>query len=312
MTEMMEKGLLTAEPRAGSATAVDDPTRLRPVDWFTMAYLGITLIPILFFLGADPEMPLLLAGHVLGIGAILAARRFGLGRTRIGEFILTLYPVPLFAFLYIEVGTFCRVFHDGALHDDVIQRVEVALFGGHPSQDLYLRLGSKWLGEYLHLGYIAYYVLSPLLVITLWFRRSQLAVEQALACTALSFYISFLIFMSWPVAGPYQTMTPPEVSGLGFVLPKLARSIIDSGSSIGAAFPSSHVAVAVTIWIMAMRFHKGLAIVYALLVPALSIGAIYGGFHYATDVVAGAILGVLVGTLGFKLTTAVSSRGQAT
>ena len=162
------------------------------------------------------------------------------------------------------------------------------------------------LGEYLHLGYISYYALAPILVLTLWFRRSRITVEQALACSALSFYVSFLIFMSWPVAGPYQVLTPPDVEGLGFVLPELARSIINNGSSIGAAFPSSHVAVAVTIWIMAMRFHTGLAVIFAFLVPALAIGAIYGGFHYAIDVVAGVVLGLLVGTLGFRLTVAIS------
>jgi hypothetical protein len=133
MTQMMEEGLATAEPGVRAVAGVDDPTRLRPVDWFTMVYLGIALIPILFFAGADPEMPLLAAAHVLGIAAILAARRFGLGHSRIGEMLLTFYPVPLFAFLYIEVGTLCRVFHDGALHDDVIQRWEAALFGGQPS-----------------------------------------------------------------------------------------------------------------------------------------------------------------------------------
>lgn len=311
MTQMMGEGLATAEPRARAVAGVDDPTWLRPVDWFTMVYLGITLIPILFFAGADPEMPFLAAAHVLGIGAILAARRFGLGRSRIGEILLTFYPVPLFAFLYIEVGTLCRVFHDGALHDDVIRRWEAALFGGQPSQDLHLRLGSKLIGEYLHLGYISYYALSPVLVLTLWFRRSRVAVEQALACSALAFYVSFLIFISWPVAGPYQTLTPPDIVGLGYVLPGLARSILDSGSSIGAAFPSSHVAVAVTIWIVAMRFHTGLAIIFALLVPALAIGAIYGGFHYAIDVVVGALLGLLVGTLGFRLTVAVSKPRKA-
>jgi membrane-associated phospholipid phosphatase len=181
-----------------------------------------------------------------------------------------------------------------------------------PSQDLYTRLGSKLLGDYLHLGYISYYLLAPALMLTLWFRRPRVEFEQALACIALSFYISFIIFSSWPVAGPYHMLPRPEMSELGYVLPAVARGIIDRGSSIGAAFPSSHVAVALTIWIMAMRFHSGLAVAYALLVPALAIGAIYGGFHYATDILAGAILGLLVGTLGFSLTVAVSKRRKVT
>jgi len=38
------------------------------------------------------------------------------------------------------------------------------------------------------------------------------------------------------------------------------------------------------------------------------VGAIYGGFHYAIDVVAGAGVGLLVGTLGHRVTRRLSRR----
>jgi len=44
--------------------------------------------------------------------------------------------------------------------------------------------------------------------------------------------------------------------------------------------------------------------VYAFLVPALALGTIYGGYHYATDVIAGLLLAVLVGTLGHRWVSA--------
>jgi membrane-associated phospholipid phosphatase len=280
---------------------------LRPVDWFISGYLGVTIVPLLLARGAG-STPTLLALHVAGILAILGARKFGLARTRIGDLILAFYPIPVFAFTYTEIGIIDAALHPGIFHDDVIQRIEEAWFGGHPSQDLYRRIDSRAVGTYLHLGYVCYYILAPVLMLTLWFTSTRERFDRAQGTISLAFFLSFLVFIAWPVAGPYHAFTPPPVDRLGWGIPHLARFIIDRGSSVGAAFPSSHVGVAVVIWIMAIRYQTILAVVYAFLVPALAVGAIYGGFHYAIDVVAGAGLGLLVGTLGHQVTRKLSNR----
>jgi membrane-associated phospholipid phosphatase len=280
---------------------------LRPVDWFSIAYLGLTSLLLLVHPG-DHRSLLLLAGHLLGIGFLLAARRLGVHRFRLGEWFLALYPLPLFGFLYTEVGYLDRLLHPNTFFDADIQAIERTVFGGFPSSTLYLRFSARALGEYLHLGYTTYYFLAPVLVLTLWLRRRREAFDLSLGTISLAFYCSFLIFVLYPVAGPYHTLTRPPVEELGYVLPGLARAIVDRGSAIGAAFPSSHAAVAVTVWIMAIRFQGGLAVAYAFLVPALAVGAVYGGFHYATDIVAGVLLGILMGTGGLALTKAVCRR----
>jgi len=300
-------------PRAASAprppgSAGPPPTALRPVDWFTVIYLGAVLVP-LFVLGPPGSRTFLLAAaHVAGMAAVVLARRLGLARHPVGEFLLNIYPLPLFALLYTEVGTLDRLLHPGVFHDAAIQRIEEAVFGGEPAQTLY-RHGSFPLGEYLHLGYFSYYLLAPVLVFTLYFTRPRVQLERTLATISLSFYISFLVFIAWPVAGPYHAFTPPPVGEMGWFLPHVARWVVNRGSSIGAAFPSSHVAVSVAIWLMALRYYRPLGVAYLFLVPALAMGAIYGGFHYATDVSAGAILGILVGTAGHALVVRVSRAG---
>jgi membrane-associated phospholipid phosphatase len=73
---------------------------------------------------------------------------------------------------------------------------------------------------------------------------------------------------------------------------QLAHRLLEAGSSRGAAFPSSHVGVAVAQTLLTIRFLPRLAPLIGLLTAGLALGAIYGGFHYATDVAAGVLLGV--------------------
>lgn len=275
--------------------------RLRPADWATVVYLGITLV-LLLVRGRDlPGAPLYALLHAAGIALIVGARRMGLARWRLGNLLLSLYPVPLFALFYSEVGYLNQILHPGVFFDADILAMEERIFGGQPARDLYLLHGSRALGEYLHLGYFSYYFLVPVLAGVLWFRRPLVELERALGAVCTVFYVSFLFFIFYPVAGPYYEFTHPPLEGVGYVLPKVTRWLLDRGSSVGAAFPSSHVAVATVTWIMAMRYAPRLAVVYLFLVPALAFGAINGGYHYATDVAAGAILGVLIGVGGFLL-----------
>jgi membrane-associated phospholipid phosphatase len=268
-------------------------TRFRPVDLFTIAYFGTTL-PLLLFRLDHPEAWVLAGLHVAGIAALIAFRRTERFRGTRLELWFDFYPLPLFAFFYSEVEILNRLLHGGRMFDPWIQAIEERIFHCQPSRDL----ARRW--PNLHLGYFSYYLLATTLAFTLRFHRSFVAYQRAIACVALSFYISFLFFIAMPVAGPYYSFTPPDVNQVGYLLPRLVRWLLNRGSSVGAAFPSSHVAVSVTVWIMAMRYHSKLSVIYAFLVPALTVGTIYGGYHYATDVIAGLLLAVLVGTLGHR------------
>ena len=296
MTEARIRERLGVRPRLEAETPEEKPAvswdrRLRPVDWFTVAYLGVTLL-LLLLRGSRIDDAHLLAGvHVLGIALIVAFRWLGIDRWRAGDLLLGFYPLVLFALFYTEVGVLNQLITPGVFHDSAILEIEEKVFRGQPSQELYRRLDSRLLGEYLHLGYFSYYFLVPILGFTLWFRRPREQFDRAVACIAFVFYSCFLIFIFYPVTGPYHVVTaPPPAEGVGYVLPNVTRWLLDRGSSVGTAFPSSHVAVAVVTWLMAIRYHTGIAVLYAFLVPALAVGAINGGYHYATDIVAGALL----------------------
>lgn len=284
---------------------------LRPADIYTVAYLVFGVAALALTPHRPGNAPLLIVLHIAAIAAIVLARAYRVDRWKLGAVVLGFYPVVAFGLLYSEVGVLVRAAHAGAFHDASIQRVEEFIFGFQPARELHRLWPWRPLGEYLHLGYFAYYFLTPTLAVVLWLRRPRGEFEVALGTVALSFYLCFAIFVLYPVAGPYHEFPRADPAALGYLLPRLVRSVLDRGSSVGAAFPSSHVAVSVTVWIMAMRYHVRLARVFALIVPALIVGVVYGGYHYGVDALAGGVLAILVSFPGARVTEALHRRGAS-
>ena len=75
---------------------------------------------------------------------------------------------------------------------------------------------------------------------------------------------------------------------------KLTHAILARASSKGTAFPSSHVAIAVVVLLCAARYDLISFLILLPLCVGLIIGTVYGRFHYATDAIAGTILGCVI------------------
>ena len=77
----------------------------------------------------------------------------------------------------------------------------------------------------------------------------------------------------------------------------MVRLIQNRGGVHGNAFPSSHIMLAFVVFVFVYRFLPRVA--PWLLVPILlmCVGAVYDGYHYASDVVAGALIGIVVGLI---------------
>jgi membrane-associated phospholipid phosphatase len=193
------------------------------------------------------------------------------------------------------------------LHDARVLAWERALFpGGSPAVALARRWPAPALSELLHAAYLSYYALiygPPLL---LWRRagradradaRRAAAAFAASAFTVLAaFVVCYLVFVPFPVQGPWYTWPHPAAVPDGPVRGAVER-LLAAGSSRGTAFPSSHVAVSVAQTCALARVAPRLAPPAAIATALLAAGAMYGGFHYGVDVVAGAAVGLAVGAL---------------
>jgi membrane-associated phospholipid phosphatase len=184
--------------------------------------------------------------------------------------------------------------HNGRYFDEIILRSEQQLFGGQPSRELAAAWPYPALSEFLHFSYLAYYLIiyGPFLLLYL---RGRFGDHQRAAFTVmLTFFAHYIFFIYFPVQGPRYLFPAPSGDIANGAMYNLAHQILEAGSSRGAAFPSSHVGVAFAQTFMAFQLLKRWAPLLLILSTGLAVGAVYGGFHYATDVIAGFAYSIMI------------------
>jgi membrane-associated phospholipid phosphatase len=265
------------------------------------AYLLVSAIALVF-----PHRPaswlLLAAAHVLGIVLLLQAgplrtllARVAQCAPRSSAFIADWYGLILIPALYSELAVLNQSVFAGKYFDSIILGWEQTLFGGQPSRGLAAAWPVLPLSELLHFSYISYYLIiyGPVIYI---YAKGQRDAHQRVAFTLLlTFFAHYLFFIYFPVQGPRYVFDAPSAGNIssGFFY-KLAHRILEAGSSQGAAFPSSHVGVSFAQAAITFLVAPALAPVVLLLSIGLAVGAVYGGFHYATDAVCGLVFGLLL------------------
>jgi membrane-associated phospholipid phosphatase len=262
------------------------------VDLCIGAYLAATGLLVLV---RDPDagafVPLIF--RALYFAILVALHRHPLPRGRGWELIRRAYPLAFYPYFYAELAILNSLVTTQRF-DPVVIGWEQAIFGTQPS--VHLREWAPWwpLSEYLHLGYFSYYFVPAFTVAVLFARRQMRALSETVTAITLTFIACYGFFIVFPVVGPYHTFTPPDPESLGHVFPRITHALVRAGSSTGTAFPSSHVAVSIAAFIQAFRYDVRAGWVLVAFVPALVVGTVYGGFHYAVDALAGIVLAIVM------------------
>jgi membrane-associated phospholipid phosphatase len=190
--------------------------------------------------------------------------------------------------------------------DALVQQWESGLFGASPARTMAAALPNRMLSELLHAGYLSYYALIYAPPLLLYLRGDRAGFQRVSATVITVFAVCFAVFIVFPVAGPrYLWPAPPGIPD-GPVR-RAALALLTAGSSRGTAFPSSHVAVSVAQTLLALRLQPRAGVVTLVLTVLLALGAVYGGFHYAVDVLAGGLVGVVVTAFVRSRTTSTSA-----
>lgn len=285
-------------PTASTARSLAEPTAA-PVDRLLGGYFLVAALPLLFPHRPD-GWPLLLAAH-LGLGALLLAGAPARLRARSDHaFVraLTLwYPLLLMPFMYWELPILSAAIWDGRFFDGTVMGWEAAIFGGQPSATMARRWGSPFLSEVLHLAYLAYYPLIYVFPAVLYMRVRKEAFQATVFAVMLGFAACYVVFTLFPVQGPRYLFPAPGGELATGWLYRLTHTVLETGSSQGAAFPSSHAAVAVIQTVNALRFMPRAAPLLGVITAGICAAAVYGGFHYAVDMAAGVAVGALVAWL---------------
>ena len=199
-------------------------------------------------------------------------------------------PLALGPFLYIELRWL--VVGAGRPHADAqVFAWERAFFPTNPSATLAVAWHSAALSEMLHAAYLSYYALIFLPPILLWLQRRRLPFLQTLLALAVVYALCFTIYVLFPVDGPRFLHGPANAPN--GPIRAIVVALLESGSSRGTAFPSSHVAASVVASVCALRFQRVLGVAVAVLTAGICFGAVYGGYHYAVDIVAGLATGAV-------------------
>lgn len=208
-------------------------------------------------------------------------------------FFRDVYPYLFIAFLYWELRYLALLFADG-YHDPLILRLEEAAFGEQLAMTLSQRLPALWLSELMHFFYGIYWVLLPLAALALFFRGKIEGFRELAFVELVVFFGCYLAFIFFPVAGPHYVF--PVIGGelADGPLYRFVHWVLSDGGSKGAAFPSSHVAVAVTILLVSWRHDRWVWLGMMPLVVGLTIATVYGRFHYGVDALGGVLAAIVL------------------
>ena len=250
----------------------------RPATWPVVAVLHAFAILVLLQIGPYPI-----------ILAWLQAR-FPRATRIVGDW----YAIAIIPLIYAELALLNTAVWNGRYFDPGIIAWEEKLFGGHPFSELAASFPNLALSEFLHFSYLSYYFIIYAPALYLYVRGRRTEHQQLVFALLLAFFAHYVFFVYFPVQGPrYLFPAPGGAIARGWFY-NLAHQVLEAGSARGSAFPSSHVGVSIMATAFAFTALPRIAPVLLILTLGLAFGAVYGGFHYATDAALGFIYGLML------------------
>lgn len=276
---------------------------MRPVDLLVAGYVAfVTAVVVLRGGIVAPDDWWLLAMHGL-VGFLLYLFTRLPERAPVGRFLHDFYPLLLLPALYGEIGILSVQLGADATfaRDAVVQRWEEVLFGGQPSRDWIRAAPSMFWSGLLHLAYFAYYAIVALPPLLLAARGRRDGARRVVLTIMVAFVACYVVFVLYPVAGPNYAFPHPTGPVREVWSARIVYAVLESGSSFGAAFPSSHVAATLACVLALAREWRAAALVCAVPALLLTVGTVYCQMHYAVDTLAGIVVGVGAAWVGARV-----------
>jgi membrane-associated phospholipid phosphatase len=270
---------------------------LQAVDLLLLGYLGVVSVVATARAPSQRACWWLLLAHALFVVLLFLLTRPGLGP--VGRTIRELYPLFLLPGLYSELDILNPP--GVPVHDALVRHWELLVFGGQISRDWWQAAPSAFWSTVFHAAYLSYYLIVSAPALYFAWKGDLAAVRRFVLVVMATFITCYLCFIFFPVAGPYYEFARPSGWFIGNLPARLAYEALASGSSYGAAFPSSHVAAALAATLAAMRASRRLGIVLLIPTALLTIGVVYCQMHYGVDALAGlAVAGLVTWLVGGK------------
>jgi membrane-associated phospholipid phosphatase len=221
------------------------------------------------------------------------------------DFLRHFYPVLLYTAFFIETGSLNRMFFRDYL-DPLVAQWEQDVFGCQPSVLFMEKLPSLVISELFYASYFSYYIMISGVGLAL-FLRSRQQFFHYVSVVSFLFYVCYFIYIFLPVIGSRAffrqvdgyalppatqqlaiTDAYPEAvqAGVFFQIMKWVYRVFEAP---GAAFPSSHVAVALCTVFFSFRYLRRIRYLHLAVAVMLCVATVYCRYHYVVDVLAGLV-----------------------
>ncbi|MES2133591.1 MAG: phosphatase PAP2 family protein [Bacteroidota bacterium] len=276
-------------------------TLFSPLDLATILYVLVSGIYICFSTACFKDLlpHFLVRALVLIIIASLVLISVKLPHHKLILFIRNLYPLLFLGFFYAETYCMKNIIFDTNL-DPWFYNMEQRLWNCQPSMEFSKHMHWGWFNELMNICYFSYYALIGAACIVLYLKKVPKA-QKGIFTIIFSFYLYYLIFAILPVAGPLShipnamTETPPYFFG------KLMQVLLVHFEKPTAAFPSSHVGIALIIAYVTYNHLRGLFFIILPFVIGICFATVYIKAHYLVDVIGGIISAPLFIILSRKI-----------
>ena len=286
------------------------------IDYATQGYIALVAVIILLLHGdAVPGWGWFVGAHLLCLGLIhgLIGASTARPANRVLDFLRNFYPVLLYTGFYRETGSLNQMVYTGYV-DPTFFRLDEQIFGFAPSFKFMEAFPQTFVSEIFYFSYFSYYLMIVGVGVALFFRERK-QFYHYVSVVSFVFYVCYTIYVFLPVVGPriyYRELVdfdlPPDV--IPAVVPefpasvqagpffKLMDVIYHNFEAPGAAFPSSHVAIALVTVYFSFLYLRKIRWPHLLLAILLCLATVYARYHYAIDVAAGALTTALMLPLG--------------
>jgi hypothetical protein len=226
--------------------------------------------------------------HVLHVGAIivaLAVARYVPSEGRWSPFLRYGYAMPLFGLFYLDTHHYIWVFFS-EWFDPALIAFEESMLGFNFTSQI-ARIDSPLLLDFWMFGYFFYYLMPPLAVTVMIWKRRPDEFKRMMGAVSAAFFVSYAMFFFYPLEGPRYAMVEVLPALKGIILFPLVMAIQNNGSIHGGCMPSSHTAVAWIFTYYLLLVHRSTGRFMVVISTILSVGCFWGRFHYLTDVLVG-------------------------
>ncbi len=277
--------------------------RLRPADALTLLFLACLMAVSLIFSGKIVHLKGLLSTYSLLLLLQMLLIKFDgrLSRNKTTGLLRGIaFPVLCVLVIFDSLGWLVHDIHPRDI-DPYLIRLDYLIFGGYPTVMLEA-IQRPFLTDILQLAYCSYYFLPVSLGLLLKLKGKEREFEKVVFFILLCFYLSYVGYILFPALGPRYTMNHLQTSDLrGLLVAGPIQRLLNKLEGIKRdAFPSGHTAVVLVISGLAYRFHKAFFYITLPVIILLIFSTVYCRYHYAVDVLGGALLAMITFLIGEK------------